>query len=201
MPENRPGSPARERGLVSGCVQPGRYDDSRRWASPAWPSSRCAGSRCSASTRRATDISGYEVEWTPDGESLVVGDIAGVVSVWDADTGQHLRGDITHPTGIVGVDISPDGSTVASASNNLVLISNLETGDASYNLDRGGLTDISFSSDGSRVVVIDKFGTALVIDPKRRRAVKAVTATGMTLVTRRRRPDGTSAGGHDYRSW
>jgi WD40 repeat protein len=131
----------------------------------------------------ATDISGYEVEWTPDGESLVIGDVAGVVSVWDADTGQRLRGDITHPTGIVGVDISPDGSTVASASNNLVLISNLETGDASYNLDRGGLTDISFSSDGSRVVVIDQFGTALVIDPERGEAVKAVTATGMSLVS------------------
>jgi WD40 repeat protein len=131
----------------------------------------------------ATDISGYEVEWTPDGESLVVGDVAGVVSVWDADTGERLRGDITHPTGIVGVDISPDGLTVASASNNLVLISNLETGDASYHLDRGGLTDISSSSDGSRVVVIDKFGTALVIDPERGEAVKAVTATGMSLVS------------------
>jgi WD40 repeat protein len=131
----------------------------------------------------ATDISGYEVEWTPDGESLVVGDVAGVVSVWDADTGERLRADITHPTRIVGVDISPDGSTVASASNNVVLISNLETGDASYNLDRGGLTDISFSSDGSRVVVIDQFGTALVIDPERGEAVKAVTGPGMSLVS------------------
>ena len=131
----------------------------------------------------ATDISGYEVEWTPDGESLVVGDVFGVVSVWDADTGQRLRADITHPTGIIGVDISPDGSTVASASDNMVLISNLDTGDATYNLDRGGLTDISASSDGSRVVVIDKFGTALVIDPERGEAIKAVTATGMSLVS------------------
>ena len=55
---------------------------------------------------------------------------------------------------------------VASASNNLVLINDLETGEAGYDLDRGGLTDISFSSDGSRVVVIDQFGTALVIDPE-----------------------------------
>src|SRR4029450_875779 len=101
--------------------------------------------------------------------------VAGVVSVWDADTGQRLRADITHPTGIVGVDITPDGSTVASASNNLVLISNLETGDASYDLDRGGLTDISFSSDGSRVVVIDQVGTAIVIDAERGAAVKEGT--------------------------
>ena len=131
----------------------------------------------------ATDISGYEVEWTPDGESLVVGDVFGVVSVWDADTGQRLRANITHPTGIIGVDISPDGSTVASASDNMVLISNLDTGDATFTLDRGGLTDISASSDGSRVVVIDKFGTALVIDPERGEAIKAVTATGMSLVS------------------
>ena len=128
-------------------------------------------------------VSGNEVEWTPDGERLVVGGVDGVVSVWDAQSGQRLSDNIAHPNRIVGVDVSPDGSMVASASSNVVQINDLDSGAGIFHLDRSGLVDVSFSSDGSRVVVIDQFGTAAVIDPSRSDPVRWVTAAGMSPVS------------------
>jgi WD40 repeat protein len=131
---------------------------------------------------QAADVSGEEVEWTPDGEHLVVGQTTGVVSVWDPNTGEHVRDVVTHPSGIVAIDVSPDGSMVASVSENVVQV-NAATGDGLFYLDRGGLSDISFSADGSRVVAIDRWGTALVIDPSASKTARWITATGMSPQT------------------
>jgi WD40 repeat protein len=128
----------------------------------------------------AVAMSGIEVEWTPDGERLVAGDEEGIVSVWDADTGQRLHADITHPSGIVALDVSPDGKTVASVSNNAVLVSRLADGGTDYSLDRGGLTGVAFNSDGSQVAVIDQWGTVVVIDLASGATLRAITASGMT---------------------
>jgi WD40 repeat protein len=130
----------------------------------------------------SVDLRGEEVEWTPDGKHLVIGDTAGVVSVWDPNTGEHVRDIVTHPSRIVAIDVSPDGSMVASVSETVVQV-NAATGDVLYYLDRGGLSDISFSGDGTRAVAIDKGGTAIVIDPSESEAARWVTATGLSVRT------------------
>jgi WD40 repeat protein len=129
----------------------------------------------------SADVSGVELEWTPDGEQLVVGGTNRIVSVLDSDTGRDQRQIAEHPTGVLAIDVDPSGSMVASASENVVLINDLDTGEELYRLDRGGMTDISFSSDGSRVVAIDQWGTAVVMDPSHRTPMRWVTVTGMTL--------------------
>jgi WD40 repeat protein len=130
----------------------------------------------------SADVSGQEVAWTPDGEQLVVGQTTGVVSVWNPNTGEHVRDIVTHPSRIVAIDVSPDGSMVASVSETVVQV-NAATGDSLYYLDRGGLSDISFSGDGTRVVAIDKGGTAIVIDPSESETALWVTATGLSVRT------------------
>ncbi|HET6753388.1 MAG TPA: hypothetical protein VFH23_05500 [Jiangellaceae bacterium] len=131
----------------------------------------------------SANLSGEDVEWSPDGDTLVVGETTGVVSVWDSDSGRRLRDDATHSTRVEAVDVSPDGSMVASVSKNAVLINDVGSGEGVYDLDRGGLTDISFSSDGSQVVAIDERGTAIVMDPSRVDPARWVTATGTSLRT------------------
>ena len=107
----------------------------------------------------------------------------GVVSVWNPNTGEHVRDVVTHPSRIVAIDVSPDGSMIASVSANVVQVDAAGTGDGAYYLDRGGLSDISFSADGTRVVAIDKGGTAIVIDPSQSKTMRWVTATGMSAQT------------------
>jgi WD40 repeat protein len=131
----------------------------------------------------SADLSGVELEWTPDGKQLVVGDTHGVVSVWNPNTGEHVRDVVTHPSRIVAIDVSSDGSMIASVSANMVQVDAAGTGDGTYSLDRGGLSDISFSADGTRVVAIDKGGTAIVIDPSQSETMRWVTATGMSAQT------------------
>jgi WD40 repeat protein len=130
----------------------------------------------------SADLSGEVVEWTPDGKQLVIGDNKGVVSVWDPNTGERVRDVITHPSRIVAIDVSPDGSMIASVSETVMQV-NAATGDTLYYLDRGGLSDISFSGDGTRVVAIDKGGTAIVIDPSESDTARWVTATGLSVRT------------------
>ncbi len=65
----------------------------------------------------------------------------------------------------------------------MVQVHNLATGDSLFYLDRGGLSDISFSADGARVVAIDELGTALVIDPSASKTARWITATGMSPQT------------------
>jgi WD40 repeat protein len=134
-------------------------------------------------TGESGNLRGDEVEWTPDGKQLVVGDTKGVVSVWDPDSGRRLRDIVSHPSGITAIDVSPDGSMVASISETVVQVNETATGEGVYYLDRGGLSDISFSADGTRVVAIDQWGTALVTDTSEGKTMRSVTATGMSVRT------------------
>jgi WD40 repeat protein len=133
-------------------------------------------------TTASATLSGSDVEWTPDGERLVVGDVNDdAVSVWDAETGRRVNEVVTHPTGILAVDVSPSGSMVASISSTVVVINDVDSGEGIFHLDRSGLADVSFSADGSRAVAIDQRGTAIVIDPLMSTPVRWITATGASL--------------------
>jgi eukaryotic-like serine/threonine-protein kinase len=58
----------------------------------------------------------YTPRFTPDGRSLVTASQAGVVKVWDLDTGA-VRELVGHTDVVVGVALSHDGRFVASASD------------------------------------------------------------------------------------
>lgn len=131
----------------------------------------------------SADLFGTDIEWTSDGERLVVGDINGVVSAWDAESGQHVGDIATHPTAVLEVDVSSSGLGVASTSENMLLVSDIDGGTSLHQLDRFGLADISFNSDGSRAVAIDKFGTAVVVDPTLDNPLLWVLANGTSPVS------------------
>ena len=126
--------------------------------------------------------SGYEIEWTADGEQLVVAEANGVVSQWDAQTGEFLRENYRHFTGAFALDVSPSGSMVASATDELVVITDLATANVKHSLQRPGILDVSFSSDGSRLVVTCRFGGVAVIDTSKEGVRRWVTANGKSLV-------------------
>ncbi|HEY9375879.1 MAG TPA: WD40 repeat domain-containing protein, partial [Jiangellaceae bacterium] len=128
-------------------------------------------------------ITGNDIAWTTDGKQLVVADVNGVVSFWRSDTGRHVRDDQVHSSGAVALDINPAGSTVASASDGLTAVTDIATGETINRLTWYGTVDVSFSADGSRLVVSDRFGTASVLDPSQEGALRQVTANGMSLVS------------------
>ena len=110
--------------------------DGRRIASLGFPGLSIAGQDGRIvrgfDAAESADLSGVELEWTSDGTQLVVGDTKGVVSVWNPDTGEHVRDIVTHPSPIVAIDVSPDGSMVASVSENVVQVHNAATSDSLY---------------------------------------------------------------------
>jgi WD40 repeat protein len=128
------------------------------------------------------DLNGNAIEWTTDGEQLVVAEANGVVSQWDARTGEFLGENHRHSTGAIALDVSPSGSMVASATDESAVITDLATGDVIHSLQRPGIVDVSFSSDGKRLVVTCRFGGVAVIDPAKEGVRRWVTANGMSLV-------------------
>ena len=130
----------------------------------------------------SADLDGYEIEWAADGQQLVVADGTGAVTVWDAQTGRRLRENYRHTTTAIALDVSPSRSLVASASSEIAVITDLESGAEIHRLESAGIVDVSFSADGSRLVVVHDFGDVSVIDPSTAGVRKVVTATGMSLV-------------------
>jgi WD40 repeat protein len=61
-----------------------------------------------------------DLNWTPDGQSLISGSADGTVRVWEVATGQAriLEG---HAAPVFDVAVSPDGNRIASASGDTTL--------------------------------------------------------------------------------
>ncbi len=88
MPANRPGSHRTKARALAGGLQSGRTTNRLAWIPrlvDRWPGSGRIVRGFDAA--ESADLSGVELEWTPDGKQLVVGDTKGVVSVWDAGHG------------------------------------------------------------------------------------------------------------------
>ena len=117
------------------------------------PSARPEGFAASGAVLRT--LSGhadqlYTPRFTPDGTKLVTASQAGVVKVWDIETGaaRELAG---HTDVVVGIEVSHDGRFVASASDDTtVRLWNLSTGDE-VRVFRGHtdmVNAVAFSPDG-----------------------------------------------------
>lgn len=95
------------------------------------------------------------VDFSPDGETVLVGTYGGVALVWDVNTGETMRTLEGHTDPwIYAVDISPDGGMAATgAANGEVFLWDMATGERLHNLEGHMLdiNDVLFSPDGSRL--------------------------------------------------
>jgi WD40 repeat protein len=100
------------------------------------------------------------VEFSRDGGTLAVGDDVGDVSLWDGTAGQRYPASVTEGDTVWDVALSPDGHTLADASDTIVLrdpATGKQTGDLGQRA-----TSIAFSPDGSRLVAGGDDGYAVV---------------------------------------
>ncbi|KAI6009516.1 hypothetical protein F5J12DRAFT_40996 [Pisolithus orientalis] len=86
-----------------------------------------------------------------DGQWIVSGDRGWKTIVWNAATHEKVREFAENPYWVHGVDISGDGTKIASTSTNTVLIFSLTSNTCALPLlPHDGVTAVKFSPDGSR---------------------------------------------------
>jgi WD40 repeat protein len=126
----------------------------------------------------------FDLELSPDGRQIAVGNAAGPASTWDLVTGQRLHVLPGEAGAVYRVAYSPDGRLLATAgSDNLIRIWDATTGALVTALSGHGsglaaglfpgTMDVAFSPDGDRLVSAGSDGLAKVWD----------VATGAELMT------------------
>jgi WD40 repeat protein len=70
----------------------------------------------------------YDMQWSPDGTRLAVGENDGDISIWDAETGARKRA-IDAFSNVSGLAWLPDGRRVIACSSNEVAIWDVDTGE------------------------------------------------------------------------
>lgn len=103
---------------------------------------------------------GCSLAWSSDGELLAVAEAvrganeAGIVKLWDVASGK-LRTKLSVERGLaVAVDISPDGTTIAVATQLQVALYSIASGDLKVRLEqRPGRDVVAFSPDGTLLAV------------------------------------------------
>ena len=117
----------------------------------------------------------YDVALSPDDNHLAASGL-GTARVWDIHSGELLMSfDVHNPTAAVwGIDISPDGKRLATASSNedsfnpegTAAVWDISTGEQLLSLQGHGnwITDINFSPDGSKLVTASTDGIAIIWD-------------------------------------
>ena len=103
---------------------------------------------------------GYSiVGYSPDGKTITVGGNFGVVSIWDADTGnrRHTLGEhLLYTTTVSGVAYSPDSQTVVSGyEDGTVRFWNTETGALKHTITghSNAIHTLAYSPDGNTLAV------------------------------------------------
>ncbi len=72
----------------------------------------------------------YEVNFSPDGKTLVSGSQDGTIKLWNVETGEEIRTLQGHDDYVRSVNFSPDGKTLVSGSgDNTIKLWNVETGE------------------------------------------------------------------------
>ncbi len=92
----------------------------------------------------------YSVAFSKDGNTLAAAN--GALQMWDLKTGQNLLTDEGHTGLITALDLSPDGSTVASTDGTTICFWNAKTGKEIRRLDTLGVSCLAFSPDGRFLV-------------------------------------------------
>jgi hypothetical protein len=121
-------------------------------------------------TNRPTALNGhtdmvYDVTWSPDGTHLASGGMDQNMIIWDPTTGQSIN--LRHNGVILCVAWSPDGNYLASATDQTVIVWDVETHQPLANLEGNHtdqIFDVAWSPDGTRLVSASKDQTLVVWD-------------------------------------
>jgi WD40 repeat protein len=107
----------------------------------------------------------FSVAFSPDGDTLAIGDGNGTISTWDV-TSMRVTGAITDPESgsIYSLAFSPDGQTIAAGDGNgTTYLWNVGTGRLSAQVAvSGAVSSAAFSPSGRMLAVGDSNGTAYV---------------------------------------
>lgn len=107
--------------------------------------------------------------YNKDGTQILTGGTDGVVRLWDAASGQLLRGLVAHEGLVFAAEYSPDGKRIVSASNDSTIkIWDAITGRMikSIKAHNGGVTLSHFSPDGLSIISASADFTIKIWDAK-----------------------------------
>ncbi len=102
------------------------------------------------------------VTFTPDERYVLTGSDDRTAMLWDLTSGMVVRRFEGHSFSVEGVDISPDGSYLATASESGVVLSGLRT-DRVVRIPAARARSVSFSADSKYLAVAASVGTKDVI--------------------------------------
>ena len=90
--------------------------------------------------------------YSPDNKIIVSMDTS-AICFWNAETGASLRS-ITRPRSANLMALSPDGSKIAVAAGNNIIVLNAQNGREIYNLTghSGSIVDLCFNPDGNKLI-------------------------------------------------
>lgn len=116
-----------------------------------------------------------DVAFSPDGSRIATGAgtlaPGGEAKLWDAATGKELGRFPGHNAGVVCVAFNPDGTLLACGSASLLPVGgiklwDLATGKERFSVDqKGSVTGVAFSPDGSRLLSRTQISTFTVTGP------------------------------------
>jgi WD40 repeat protein len=137
------------------------------------------------------------IAFTGDGERLVGGSVgvASYICVWEVNTAKRLLR-LMHPGGVLGVSVSPDGKTIASAgADHVVRTWDIESKKEKWTLrgHTGVVTSVAFSSNGRWLLSGSLDGTVKVWDAGAGNLVRTLLGHTLGVTGLALRPDGRLA--------
>ncbi|MBN2501061.1 MAG: hypothetical protein JXB38_09815 [Anaerolineales bacterium] len=111
--------------------------------------------------------SALSLAFSPDNETLAIGDWNGNISVWDVDGERERYRIAAHDAAVYGLAISPDGEMLASGSwDKTIKFWNLDDGEAIMTLEGHSnlIFDVTFSPDGATLASGDADGVLKLWD-------------------------------------
>jgi WD40 repeat protein len=122
------------------------------------------------------------IDFSPNGKYLATGSYDGNVRVWDIETRSEILSLVGHSNWVNIVEFSPDGSLLASASDDgraliwdvsPLMKEDLDTlqtpiiqePEFTLTSQSGGVYELNFSPDGTRLAIGGEDGTAQIFDP------------------------------------
>lgn len=111
-------------------------------------------------TRTPEDGAGeglWALAWHPGGKLIATGSSQGMVKTWNVETGAVAGRSWELAAGVTSVEFSPDGTLVAAAGDEQIVLWNGETGEQLHDLNaKESVRALRFTPDGKRLVSLGR---------------------------------------------